>query len=102
MCRKERDTSRGSPRSFAAQRTLAQDDNQTAPLPPVLGSRRPVAESFWRGLECSRGIELVIVGCGSILRADALGLLEPPEAGSEGRVGMLTSVIRVDGLEDQL
>src|ERR1022692_628406 len=25
--------SRGSPRSFAAQRTLAQDDNQTAPLP---------------------------------------------------------------------
>ncbi len=28
MCRKKRDTSRGSPRSFAAQRTLAQDDNQ--------------------------------------------------------------------------
>jgi hypothetical protein len=26
MCRKDRDTSRGSPRSFAAQRTLAQDD----------------------------------------------------------------------------
>jgi hypothetical protein len=26
MCRKERDTPRGSPRSFAAQNTLAQDD----------------------------------------------------------------------------
>src|SRR5437660_11014049 len=34
--RKERDASRGSPRSFAAQRTLAQDDNQTAPLPEFL------------------------------------------------------------------
>ena len=33
MGRKERDPSRGSPRSFAAQRTLAQDDNRTAPLP---------------------------------------------------------------------
>src|SRR5580693_638631 len=30
MCRKERDTSRGSPGSFAAQRTLAQDDKATA------------------------------------------------------------------------
>jgi len=29
LCRKERDTSRGSPRSFTAQRTLVQDDNQT-------------------------------------------------------------------------
>jgi len=27
LCGKEHDTSRGSPRSFAAQRTLAQDDN---------------------------------------------------------------------------
>src|ERR1700691_3551917 len=27
LCRKERDTTRGSPRSFAAQRTLAQDDS---------------------------------------------------------------------------
>jgi hypothetical protein len=26
MCRKERDTTRGSPRSFAAQKALAQDD----------------------------------------------------------------------------
>jgi hypothetical protein len=26
LCRKERDTSRGSPRSFAAQKSLAQDD----------------------------------------------------------------------------
>jgi hypothetical protein len=34
LCRKERDTSRGSPGSFAAQRTLAQDDKSTAP-PPV-------------------------------------------------------------------
>src|SRR5208282_5484021 len=33
LCRKERDTSRGSPRSFARQRTLAQDDNQTDTLP---------------------------------------------------------------------
>jgi hypothetical protein len=39
--RKKRDASRGSPRFprqardrlFAAQKTLAQDDNQTAPLP---------------------------------------------------------------------
>jgi len=29
MDRKERDPSRGSPRSLAAQRTLAQDDNTT-------------------------------------------------------------------------
>jgi len=30
--RKERDATRGSPRSFAAQRTLAQDDNQVVPM----------------------------------------------------------------------
>jgi hypothetical protein len=28
VCRKRRDTSRGSPRSFAAQKALAQDDNK--------------------------------------------------------------------------
>ena len=33
MRRKKRDASRGSPRSFAAQQTLAQDDNHIAPLP---------------------------------------------------------------------
>src|ERR1700733_676712 len=42
LCRKKRDTSRGSPRSFAAQRTLAQDDNQTAPLP--INARNVFAE----------------------------------------------------------
>src|ERR1019366_1702299 len=31
--RKERDASRGSPRSFTAQRALVQDDKQTDPLP---------------------------------------------------------------------
>jgi len=31
--REERDASRGSPRSLAAQKTLARDDNQTEPLP---------------------------------------------------------------------
>jgi hypothetical protein len=33
MRRRERDASRGSPRSFTAQKTLVQDDNQIAPLP---------------------------------------------------------------------
>jgi len=32
--RQERDASRGSPRSLAAQKALARDDNQTEPLPP--------------------------------------------------------------------
>jgi 6-phosphogluconolactonase (cycloisomerase 2 family) len=36
MCRKERDTSRGSPRSFAAQGALAQDDIETDPLPTTV------------------------------------------------------------------
>jgi hypothetical protein len=31
--RKQGDASRGSPRSFTAQRTLVQDDRQTDPLP---------------------------------------------------------------------
>jgi hypothetical protein len=35
--RKERDASRGSPRFFTAQRTLVQDDSQTAPLPGHAG-----------------------------------------------------------------
>jgi hypothetical protein len=35
---KERDTSRGSARSFTAQRTLVQDDNQTT-LPPEIGKK---------------------------------------------------------------
>jgi hypothetical protein len=35
ICRKVRDTSRGSPRSFTAQKTLVQDDNQTVPLQNV-------------------------------------------------------------------
>jgi hypothetical protein len=35
---KNRDASHGSPRSFAAQRRLAQDDNQTVPrLHPLTG-----------------------------------------------------------------
>jgi hypothetical protein len=33
MCRKERDTTRGSPRSFAAQKALAQDDIKLHHLP---------------------------------------------------------------------
>jgi hypothetical protein len=32
LWRKQRATSRGSPGSFAAQKRLAQDDKQTAPL----------------------------------------------------------------------
>src|SRR5271163_4059455 len=40
MRRKERDASRGSPRSFAAQKTLAQDDKQMASFPQA----DPVAE----------------------------------------------------------
>ncbi len=32
MCRKERDTSRGSPGSFAAQKTRAQDDKPLLPI----------------------------------------------------------------------
>src|SRR5579871_1549331 len=35
LCRKVRDTPRGSHRFFAVQRTLAQDDNQTDPLPII-------------------------------------------------------------------
>jgi len=44
--RKERDASRGSPRSFAAQRTLAQDDNQSAPLPVPPVTRHTDSPAF--------------------------------------------------------
>jgi len=35
MRREKRDATRGSPRSFAAQKALAQDDNRTAPLSQI-------------------------------------------------------------------
>src|SRR5437773_1935470 len=44
--RKERDASRVSPRSFAPQRMLAQDDNQTAPLPVPPVTRHTDSPAF--------------------------------------------------------
>jgi hypothetical protein len=35
LCRKERDTPRGSPKSFAVQRTLAQDDKCGFSFKPI-------------------------------------------------------------------
>src|SRR5271154_918982 len=49
MRRKERDASRGSSGSLAAQRTLARDDNQTGPLPISWGASRGVGPLFTIG-----------------------------------------------------
>jgi acetylornithine deacetylase len=48
--RKKRDASRGSPRSFTAQRTLVQDDNQAAPLLAVVYPSRMDAFALTREL----------------------------------------------------
>jgi peroxiredoxin len=71
--RKERDALRGSPRSFAAQKTLAQDDNRTAPL------RRILYYSWVRRIFCFRrhagGVapaSLVIILLATLLMSGAL------------------------------
>jgi uncharacterized protein (DUF1015 family) len=44
LCRKERNTSRGSPRSFAAQKTLAHDDNRPGTAANLLQSKVSMAD----------------------------------------------------------
>jgi len=46
LWRKKRATSRGSLRSFTSQKTLVQDDKQTAPLPRTIKLTAPSALNY--------------------------------------------------------
>jgi hypothetical protein len=62
LCREERDTSRGSPRSFTTQRTLVQDDNQTAPLPGFTEFGKFMNARYTR-CACALLLGFILLGC---------------------------------------
>src|SRR5947208_7198780 len=89
--RKKRDASRGSARSFAAPRTLVQDDNQTAP-PPYAGGRwwsRPFSKKLKRtpqGRPFNRSLMTFQAAAECIMPALRLAAVMMPHVSLDGQM----------------